>query len=77
MEDNYIHLGDFEKYVRNRFKNIVNGKGAVIPRIAVKKALDDIFTPPEQINPADAKRLPCSCGSKLPDTHRFDCDSLK
>ncbi len=43
MTDNYIHLGDFENFARNRFKNIVDGKGPIIPRIAVKIALDDIF----------------------------------
>ena len=56
MKDSYIHIGDFEKYVRNRFKNIVNGKGSVIPRIAVKMALDDIFaeeSPPEPVVEAD------------------------
>lgn len=43
MNDSYINLGDFEKFVRNRFKNIVGGPGFVIPRIAVKIALDDVF----------------------------------
>ena len=43
MTDDYIHLGDFEKFVRNRFKNIISGKGPIIPRIAIKIALDDIF----------------------------------
>lgn len=44
MNEDYIHLGDFEKFVRNRFKHIINGKGPIIPRIAIKIALDDIFS---------------------------------
>ena len=43
MSDNYIHIGDFEVFVRNRFKHIVDGAGFTIPRLAVKRALDDIF----------------------------------
>ena len=43
INDSYINLGDFEKFVRNRFKNIVGGPEFVIPRIAVKIALDDVF----------------------------------
>lgn len=67
MTDDYIHLGDFEKYVRNRFKNIVGGEGLVIPRIAVKIALDDIFKPDDASQPqveADAlNRCVCDkCG---------------
>jgi len=43
MSDDYIHLKDFEKFVRNRFKNIVKGERSVVPRAAVRVALDDIF----------------------------------
>jgi hypothetical protein len=32
-----------EERIRKRFHNIVNGEGPIIPRIAVKTALDDIF----------------------------------
>ncbi len=44
MSDNYIHLGDFEKFVRDRFKAIIEGKGSIVPRIAVKLKLDEIFS---------------------------------
>lgn len=48
MSDSYLHIGDFEKFVRDRFKNIVGGEGPLIPRIAVKIALDDVFKTEEQ-----------------------------
>jgi hypothetical protein len=69
MTDSYIHLGDFEKFVRNRFKHIINGKGSIIPRIAIKIALDDIFKNNIQDEP-DLEKLgycprcgirPCDC----------------
>ena len=41
----YINLDEFEKFVRNRFKNIVGGQGFIVPRIAVEIALDYIFNP--------------------------------
>ncbi len=44
MSDSYINLKDFEKFVRGRFKAIVGGKGSVVPRIAVKLKLDEIFS---------------------------------
>ena len=43
MNNEYIHLGDFEKYIRNKFRHIVNGKGLTIPRIIVEKTLDEVF----------------------------------
>ena len=46
----YVNLDEFEKFVRNRFKNIVGGLGFVVPRLAVKMALDYIFDP-EYIQP--------------------------
>ena len=36
-----------ETKVRLRFNHIINGKGPIIPRIAVKIAIDDIFKPRE------------------------------
>jgi len=36
-----IDIVEYE--VRKRFYHIINGEGIVIPRIAVKCALDDIF----------------------------------
>lgn len=33
----------FEKRLRKKFRNIINGKGLVIPRIVVKMAIDDLF----------------------------------
>jgi len=58
VNDNYIHLKDFENFVRNRFEHIVNGAGPLIPRIAVKIALDDIFSDDasKPINPTDSIR---------------------
>ena len=32
-----------ESEVRERFKHIIEGKGRVIPRIAIQTALDDLF----------------------------------
>ena len=32
----------FEELVRDRFKHIIGGAGSLVPRIAVKIALDDI-----------------------------------
>jgi len=43
MTNSYIHIRDFEKFVRDKFKHIIGGKGLVIPRMAVKLALDDVF----------------------------------
>ena len=42
--DSYIHLKVFEAFVRYRFQHIIDGKGLVVPRVAVKIALDDIFS---------------------------------
>lgn len=44
MADDYIHLEDFEEFVRNRFKDIINGEGLTISRITVKAAINDIFS---------------------------------
>ncbi len=60
MTDSYRHLKDFESFVRNRFKHIVNGEGPVIERIAVKIALDDIFQ--DQCDQCDYKEMPVSGG---------------
>lgn len=63
MKNEYIHIGDFEKYVRNRFKNIINGNGLVIPRIAIKVALDDIFNTPNKVHSPDHEHTPYHTGS--------------
>lgn len=59
MSDNYIHLGDFEKYVRSRFNHIINGSGVFTTRIAVKIALDDVFSEDasQSVNASDPKKL--------------------
>ena len=44
MPDDYIHLEDFEKFVRNRFKDIVEGEGLTVPRQIVGYALDEVFS---------------------------------
>lgn len=70
-DDNvYINLNDFEKTVRNRFKNIIEGAGPVIPRIAVKIALDDVFKPDASqpgIEDGRADRSDCGHVFKCPD----------
>lgn len=72
MTDSYIHLGDFEKFVRNRFKHIINGKGSIIPRIAIKIALDDIFKNNIQDKPDPEKLGYCPrCGIRP-----CDCENL-
>ena len=44
FQDHKIYIkADIESKVRNRFKTIMGGKGSVIPRIAIKIALDDLF----------------------------------
>ena len=43
IENIYINVSDFEKYVRKHFNTIVSGKGLTVPRIIVKFALDEIF----------------------------------
>ena len=50
---------EFEKKVRDRFKHIIDGDGLVIPRIAVKIAIDDIF---KETKIMDDKRICCGCG---------------
>ena len=52
MTDNYIHLGDFEKFVRSKFKNIVEGEGLTIPRQIVGYTLDEIFSEDSVLTPA-------------------------
>lgn len=68
---NYIHLGDFEKFVRNRFKNIIGGKGSTVPRTAVKIALDDIFkegaSQPSVQTDAEKQGIMKECGAILTD----------
>ena len=44
FQDHNIYIKtDIERKVRSRFKTIVGGKGFLIPRIAIKIALDDLF----------------------------------
>jgi len=76
-DDNiYININDFEKTVRERFKNIIEGAGPVIPRIAVKIALDDIFKP-ESSQPVieDGRAEACGCDGyyQLFGIHRPGC----
>lgn len=42
-EDRMYSKEAIEPIVRKRFKHIIEGEGFVIPRIAVKVALDDLF----------------------------------
>ena len=44
-EERDLVRSQIEDEVRLRFKHILNGDGPLIPRIAVKIALDDIFPP--------------------------------
>jgi len=39
----YIHSDDVKENIRNRFEHIINGKGLVIPRIAIANAVADII----------------------------------
>ena len=57
-----LHLKGFESFVRDRFKHIVDGKGIVIPRIAVNIALDDIFKITSRCDECDYKEMPASEG---------------
>jgi len=59
MSDNYIHLGDFEKFVRSKFKNIVEGEGLTIPRQIVGYTLDEIFNEDAVLTPAEADADGC------------------
>ena len=43
-EERDLARSQLEDEVRERFKHIINGDGFLIPRIAVKIAIDDIFT---------------------------------
>ena len=36
-------LVEIEAKIKDRFKNIIDGPGITIPRIAIKVAIDDIF----------------------------------
>jgi len=73
MSDNYIHLGDFEKFVRSKFKNIVEGEGLTIPRQIVGYTLDEIFSEDAVLTPAapDSEEPATYCGG-CGYTHRED-----
>ena len=46
-EERDLAKAQIEDDVRQRFYHIINGRGTLIPRIAVKIAIDDIFGPEE------------------------------
>ena len=70
----YVHLKDFEKFVRDRFKNIVTGNGSIIPRIAFKIALDDIFSRDiPMFAGQDEKRRCHVCKVKVGEKHLSFC----
>ena len=67
--DNYIYLGDFEKFVRSKFKNIVEGEGLTIPRQIVGYTLDEIFADERECNCNKPSFFlsPCAnCGGLMP-----------
>ena len=70
MTNSYIHIRDFEKFVRDKFKHIIGGKGLVIPRMAVKLALDDVFKDDTLDAPEPAECL--NCGAIL-ETYCKEC----
>ncbi len=44
FEKDQEYFGDtIEEIVRKRFEHIINGEGAIIPRIAVRVAVDSLF----------------------------------
>jgi len=44
-EERDLVRSQIEDEVRERFKAIINGKGIMVPRVAVMLAIDDIFPP--------------------------------
>ncbi len=42
-KDQRYYTGRIEEIVRKRFKNIINGEGPIIPRIAVRVVVEGLF----------------------------------
>jgi len=62
LENTYYIKEDIEEMITERFKNIIAGKGPMISRIAVKVAIDSLFS--ETIVEA------CCCGIEISRDHR-------
>ena len=63
LNDAHINCKDVQKMISDRFQSIINGSGIVVPRVAVKIAVDDLIA---ELNGINDEIKPCSfCNGKV------------